>query len=72
MPERRKRTTPTHRRCPECGAERPVAEFVAVPAGRRPATAHGLWSRCPSCDHIAPKWAFRAVGPDAGTEGGEG
>jgi hypothetical protein len=47
---------PQVRCCPECGVERPSAEFVSGP----------------SCGHMAPRWAFKGVDPDDGTEGGEG
>jgi hypothetical protein len=63
---------PQVRCCPECGVERPSAEFVSVPVDRRPPRAGGRWVRCPSCGHMAPRWAFKGVDPDDGTEGGEG
>ena len=58
------------RQCPACLTVQPVAMFKPMPAPvRRPEDAVGYWKRCPSCQHVAPQWAFRTRRARPGDEG---
>ena len=60
----------SYRRCQECSAVRPVAEFRR--AGKSTVIGPGRKVVCPACGYEAPAWAFLPTEAPVESEGAGG